>query len=324
MDKVRYEEIVRGFSSCSVLVVGDLMMDEYLWGRATRISPESPVMVVEVDRESSVPGGAANVVNNVLALGGRVRVLGVVGADAKGAALKAALAERGAAINGIVEDGSRPTTRKTRIVAHNQQVMRVDREQTHPISAEVSGRLVESLQDAAAGTQAIIISDYNKGVLTESVAGAAVHAAKEYGITLTANPKPPNARLLQGASILSLNQSEAEAVASDGSFTEAGKLEEAGRRLLRELRVSSLIVTQGSKGLSVWTAGGEVRHMAAHPVEVYDVAGAGDTVISALTLAITAGADVFEAAEVANHAAACVVRHLGVATVTQDELIADF
>ncbi len=324
MDKGRYEEIVREFTGRSVLVLGDLMMDEYLWGRATRISPESPVMVVEVDRESSVPGGAANVVNNVLALGGTVSVFGVVGSDAKGAALKGALEEQGAKIDGIVEDPSRPTTRKTRIVAHNQQVMRVDREQTHAISSDLSSRLVDCLQAAASDTQAIIISDYNKGVLTDAVARAAVQAAKEHGITLTANPKPPNARLLQGASIVSLNQSEAEAVAGNGKFTNGGYLDAAGRRLVDELKVDSLIVTQGSKGLSVWTRNGDVRHIPAHPVEVYDVAGAGDTVISALTLAIIAGADIFEAAEVANHAAACVVRHLGVATVTQDELIADF
>ena len=324
MNNRRYEEIVRAFTGRSVLVIGDLMMDEYLWGRATRISPESPVMVVDVDRDSSVPGGAANVVNNVLALGGSVGVLGVVGADAKGEELRRALESRGATIEGIIADSSRPTTRKTRIVAHNQQVMRVDREQTHRISDELSRLLIDRLRAAALKTEAIIISDYNKGVLSELLARAAVQVAREHGITLTANPKPLNAKLLEGADLVSLNQSEAEAVAGNGVSFDSVDLEDAGRRLRETLSVDSLVITQGSRGLSVWTRSGEVRHVAAHPVEVYDVAGAGDTVISAMTLGIAAGASVFEAAEVANHAAACVVRHLGVATVTQDELIADF
>jgi D-beta-D-heptose 7-phosphate kinase/D-beta-D-heptose 1-phosphate adenosyltransferase len=324
MDKIRYEEIVRGFTGRSVLVLGDLMMDEYLWGRATRISPESPVMVVDVDRESSVPGGAANVVNNILALGGRVGVLGVVGDDEKGIELRSALESRGADVRGIITDSTRPTTRKTRIVAHNQQVMRVDREQTDPISEAVADQLIKVIQESAPRAQAVIISDYNKGVLAESVARAAVAIAREHGVTLTANPKPPNAQLLAGADVVSLNQSEAESVSAAGRFKDRAAVEAAGPALVETLRIESLVITQGSRGLSVFTRKGEIRHIEAHPVEVYDVAGAGDTVISAMTLGIAAGASLFEAAEVANHAAACVVRHRGVATVTQDELIADF
>ena len=324
MNKIRYEQIVRGFTGRSVLVLGDLMMDEYLWGRATRISPESPVMVVDVDRESSVPGGAANVVNNILALGGRVGVLGVVGDDEKGNELRSSLESRGADVRGVITDSSRPTTRKTRIVAHNQQVMRVDREQTHAIADSVAERLIAVLRESAAGAQAIIISDYNKGVLTESVARAAVDIAQEHGVTVTANPKPPNARLLAGADVLSLNQTEAESVYGAGRFENRAAVESAGPELVETLQINSLVITQGSRGLSVFTRKGEVRHIGAHPVEVYDVAGAGDTVISALTLGVAAGASLFDAAEVANHAAACVVRHRGVATVSQDELIADF
>jgi D-beta-D-heptose 7-phosphate kinase/D-beta-D-heptose 1-phosphate adenosyltransferase len=264
------------------------------------------------------------VVNNILALGGRVSVLGVVGEDEKGALLRESLRARGAVTEGIVADASRPTTRKTRIVAHNQQVMRVDREQTHRVSREVSARLVAAMELLVKDCDAIVVSDYNKGVVTNSLAQAAVAAARARGIPLTANPKPPNAQLLQGASVISLNQSEAETLAGNVRFTDLPTLEAAGTRLLSELHVESLLITQGSKGLSVFTRGDETRFIEAHPVEVYDVAGAGDTVISALTLSLAAGAEIFASAEIANHAAACVVRHTGVATVTQSELLAEF
>lgn len=328
MDRERYQQIVKGFAGRRLVVLGDLMMDEYLWGRATRISPESPVMVVEVERESSVPGGAANVVNNLLALGAQVAVVGAVGADAVGAALRADLEQRGADVRGIVADPSRPTTRKTRIVAHSQQVLRVDREQRHPLAAEIAQRLLQHLERYAQAAEAVVISDYDKGLLTPEVARAAVQAAHRAGIFLTANPKPPNARSLAGARLISFNQSEAEATASVAGMQHATSgeevaLERAGTALLRELGVETLVVTRGAKGLSLWQAGGGVRHVPAHPVEVYDVAGAGDTVISALTLSLTAGASVEEAAVIANHAAACVVRKVGVATVTPDELLAD-
>src|SRR5262245_59175187 len=174
MNGDRYREIVSGFAGRRIAVLGDLMMDEYLWGRATRISPESPVMVVEVERESRVPGGAANVVNNILALGGRVSVIGVVGDDPAGIALKRALSDSGADISGIVTDRTRPTTQKTRVVAHNQQVLRVDREETGEVGSDVSTKLILGIRDAVRLADAILVSDYNKGVLTPEVARQAV------------------------------------------------------------------------------------------------------------------------------------------------------
>lgn len=326
------------------MVLGDLMMDEYLWGQATRISPESPVMVVEVERESSVPGGAANVVNNLLALGAAVAVVGVVGEDEAGASLLAALRAEGAEVSGIVVDASRPTTRKTRVVAHSQQVLRIDREQTHPVEEGIAAALLERLRQEIDGAQAVIISDYNKGVLTPLVAQTTVQAARQAGVLLTANPKPANSWTLAGAHLVQMNQSEAEATAAlsgigfpssppqrlragDGAAVRPNAhlpLEALGAALRRALDVEMLLVTQGAKGLSVWCAEGGVHHVPAHPVEVYDVAGAGDTVISALTLGLAAGAPVEEAAVVANHAAACVIRKVGVATVTPEELLADW
>jgi D-beta-D-heptose 7-phosphate kinase/D-beta-D-heptose 1-phosphate adenosyltransferase len=323
MNYDRYRQIVRRFADRRVIVLGDLMMDEYLLGNATRISPESPVMVVDVESERCVPGGAANVVNNLLALGAKVAVIGVVGQDAAGEALRADLSARGADVTGIVADASRPTTRKTRVVAHSQQVLRVDREQTHPIAPSVAECLLEHLRREIAEAEILAVSDYNKGVLTPQVARAAVQVARQAGRLLTSNPKPANARALAGADLIQLNQGEAQATSGDSRFAGEEGLDAAGTALVRALGVETLVVTRGAKGLSIWHTEGGARHIPAHPVEVYDVAGAGDTVISALTLGLAAGATVEEAAEVANHAAACVVRKVGVATVTPEELLAD-
>ncbi|HZP84171.1 MAG TPA: PfkB family carbohydrate kinase [Chthonomonadaceae bacterium] len=323
MNYDRYRQIVRRFADRRVIVLGDLMMDEYLLGNATRISPESPVMVVDIESERCVPGGAANVVNNLLALGAQVAVIGVVGQDTAGEALRADLSARGADVTGIVADASRPTTRKTRVVAHSQQVLRVDREQTHPIAPSVAECLLEHLRREIAEAEILAVSDYNKGVLTPQVARAAVQVARQAGRLLTSNPKPANARALAGADLIQLNQGEAQATSGDSRFAGEEGLDAAGTALVRALGVETLVVTRGAKGLSIWHTEGGARHIPAHPVEVYDVAGAGDTVISALTLGLAAGATVEEAAEVANHAAACVVRKVGVATVTPEELLAD-
>lgn len=320
----RYEEIVRGFSGHRLVVLGDLMMDEYLWGAASRVSPESPVLVVDIERESSVPGGAANVVNNLLELGADVSVVGVVGEDRAGEALKADLEDRGADVSGVVTDSSRPTTRKTRVVAHNQQLIRIDREKRHAVTESVQKSLMDRLRQLCDAACAVIVSDYNKGVLTPMVAREAVGAARSAGAFITANPKPANAGSLAGAHVLTLNQTEAQGLSGGSTFASDDGLDDAGMKLLRTLRTDSLVITRGSKGLSIWRDSGAVTHIPAHPVDVYDVAGAGDTVISALTIGLAAGAAVEEAAEVANHAAACVVRKVGVATVTPDELLADW
>ena len=323
MHSSRYTELLHRFCNAKIAVVGDLMMDEYLWGRATRISPESPVMVVEVDRETRVPGGAANVVNNLLALGAHVSVVGVVGTDEVGDALIAALDEKGADTGGIVRDASRPTTRKTRVVAHNQQVLRVDRERAHPISEETAAALDHRLRHMSTDISAILVSDYSKGVLTPAVAAAVGEEARRRGIITTANPKPANVRLLQGSDVVSLNRGEAESIKGMGTFSDFNSIWTSGEELRRDLGIATLVVTLGPDGLVLFHASG-AEHVPAHPVEVFDVAGAGDTVISTLTLALVSGASLREAAVLANHAASCVVRKVGVATVSTQELIADW
>jgi len=328
MNRTRYQQILRSFAGKRVVVIGDLMTDEYLWGRATRISPESPVMVVEVDRESSVPGGAANVVNNLLALGSAVSVVGVVGDDAAGRELNKALVNEGADISGVVTDPSRPTTRKTRVLARHQQVLRIDREQTHPIPFAVERELIERAAAAMRGASAVVLSDYNKGVATDGVSRSAVQAARTARLPFIANSKPANVRGLAGATVVQLNRYEAQETLTAAylgrphpKFLRDEEWEDAGALLRQELDIDTLLVTRGEKGLSFWAADGRVTHVPAHPVEVFDEAGAGDTVISALTLSIAAGAALDEAGYIANRAAAAVVQKVGVATVTAAELM---
>jgi D-beta-D-heptose 7-phosphate kinase/D-beta-D-heptose 1-phosphate adenosyltransferase len=326
VDANRHRQIVEEFAGRRIVVLGDLMTDEYVWGRATRISPESPVMVVDVERESSVPGGAANVVNNLVALGAKVSVVGVVGDDEAGVSLKNALLSEGANIAGVVTDPSRPTTRKTRIVAHSQQVLRIDREQARPIAEEVSAELLQRLSRLHSYADAIVVSDYNKGVVTPRVAEYAVELANEVGQIISANPKPASAKYLRGVDVLQLNQSEAEMAATilGSAALTVEWFDVAAQDLAEKLGAGTLVITRGGKGLALYSRDRQPCHVAPHPVEVYDPAGAGDTVISTLTLAMAAGADVEEAAVVANHAAACVVRKVGVATVSVEEILAEW
>ena len=324
LTRPEYEALVRRLSGRSILVVGDLMMDEYLLGGATRVSPESPVLVVDVDRQDFKPGGAANVVNNVLAMSSQAFVAGVVGEDECGKLLRTMLTARGAATEGIFTDNTRPTTRKTRVLAHGQQVIRVDRESVAPVSTELADQLLQYVESVVDAVDAILISDYRKGVLTPETARGVISLAQAARKPVVANPKPRSAGWLAGAWVLSLNQLEAEQLADAPLPDDERELDQFGARLAKELDVQTLVITRGARGLSYWTRGSEHRTVPAHAVEVYDVAGAGDTTITAMTLALAAGADEYGAACVANHAGACVVRKRGVDVVTLEEMIDDW
>lgn len=319
----RYSEVVGGFAGQKVTVVGDLMVDEYLWGHAGRVSPEAPVMVVDIDRETAVPGGAANVVSNLLALGAQVSVVGIVGQDKHGKALRDQLQKAGADVSGIVTDADRCTTRKTRVVAHSQQVLRVDREVSAPLAEAPLAAVLRAVADRICHTRSVIMSDYDKGVLCPEVIRAVVDGGRKQNALVTANAKPANAHAMAGSNVVTLNASEAVAASRNRAFVTGEGIEAAGNDLRTELRVDTLVVTLGSRGLAIWNDSGMVS-IPARPVEVYDVAGAGDTVVSALTLSSGAGASDEEAAVVANHAASCVVRKVGVATVTPQELLDDW
>ena len=320
LSQARREEIIGKFASRSVLVVGDLMVDEYLYGAARRISQEGPVMVIDVISDALKPGGAANVGNNLRALGARVAMAGVVGDDDIGRALCRELSEWKVDVSGILTDPSRPTTRKTRIVAQSQQVMRVDREQARPLSDELSGELLTRIERLLPTVDAVLVSDYRKGVVTEDFARRMSASARAVGKPLITNPKPPSAKWLRGARILSLNQVESEELAGAPLPDTEDTLRRFGAEMLRVSDVDALLVTRGARGLCLWLRDGAYHSVPAHLVEVADIAGAGDTTIGTMALALVSGATDLEAAELANLAGACVVRKHGVATITPDEL----
>lgn len=320
MKSARIKDLLDGFEGKRVLVVGDLMLDEYLWGAVTRISPEAPVMVVQVEGDSDFrPGGAANVVHNVQALGASAGLAGVVGDDSHGRRLRQQLADAGVDVEGVVVDGSRPTSRKTRIIAHNQQVVRVDHEQTGPVSDTMVREMLAKLEDQIPKCDAVLYSDYNKGVMADELVGRGIAVARANGKVVTSNPKPMNVLKFRGATVVTLNLFEAEAAARAELKTE-DQIKLSGAGLVDELEADAVVITRGAAGLCVCERGGNTTFIPATPIEVYDVAGAGDTVISCLTLALTAGADFVESAILANWAAGAAVTKVGVATVTRQEI----
>lgn len=319
----RASQILDGMAATRVVVVGDVMVDHFLIGRVTRISPEAPVPVVEFEREFSVPGGAANVAHNAGALGATVTLIGVVGEDAPAADLRGLLEARGVAATGLIEDPSRPTTRKTRLATtRNQQVARLDVEKVDDVSGAVEDALIARLDEAADGAHAIVVSDYLKGVVTRRVMAHVVAAGQRRGIPVLVDPKVPHMSLYAGATLLTPNHHEAEH-ASLVRITTADDARAAARGLCQSLRVDGVLVTWGEHGL--WLShGGEEGHLPATAREVADVTGAGDTVVATLAVAMAAGATSAEAARLANEAAGIVVTRFGPAAVTGAELRARF
>jgi len=303
-------------SAPPLAVLGDLMLDEWISGTASRISPEAPDPVVRFEARKTAPGGAANVVMNALSLGAKARAGGVVGDDDAGRDLAGELAGAGADIAAIVRDASRPTTLKTRIVAQRQQMLRVDRESDARLDGEIVLRLKARFHALLDGAGALCLSDYAKGLARCGVFEEAILAARDRKIPVTGGPKPENLSCFGGADFLSLNQKEAcEAMAQKLDSTSA--IENAGEALRARAGTKCLAITRGGAGVAVFRAGENVVHIPAYEVEVFDVAGAGDTFLSAATLAISRGADCIEASRFGNLAAASSVRHVGVVAVSR-------
>ncbi len=297
-----------------VVVVGDLMLDEYIIGIAERISPEAPVPVILCERKTYGAGGAANTALNLKALGAQVFLCGLVGDDWAGERLRSLLSEQGVDITGVLLDPSRPTTLKTRIVAQTQQVARVDVESRAPLNGSLETSLRGIARELGRECDAVVVSDYAKGVVT---AGLMAGLRELKGTTLlTAGPKPANIAHFAGFDYLSLNRSEAIA-----SVNGAPSFAEAGKHLSRQLEARGIVITLGGDGCALFADGEQIAHVPALRVQVYDVAGAGDTFLAALTLGLTADCSFVEAAEVATVAAAAVVRKVGVATTTPDEMV---
>jgi D-beta-D-heptose 7-phosphate kinase/D-beta-D-heptose 1-phosphate adenosyltransferase len=316
MTPARAQELLANFADQRLLVLGDLMLDEFIWGEVRRISPEAPVPVVEVKRESWHAGGAGNVVSNLLALGAQAIPLGVIGQDWAGDKLRERLTDAGAETKFLLADSTRPTTLKTRIVAHHQQMIRADRESKAPLHEATEDALLAAFTAALATADAVIVSDYDKGVLTPRVLQNALAAAADKITCL--DPKLKNFALYRPVTVITPNQLEAER-ATGIDITDEESLLAAAQRIRELLACPHVLITRGEHGMSLFGDEG-VTHIPTMAQEVYDVTGAGDTVIATLALALAAGATITEAAGIANHAAGIVVGKVGTATVSRDDL----
>lgn len=319
----RARAIVDRFGYAAVLVVGDLMLDHFVIGRVSRISPEAPVPVVEHDHDAFRIGGAGNVAANVGALGGRAELVGLVGADAQADRLRAELARHRLGTGGLVSDAGRPTTTKQRIVTtRNQQVARVDFESDEEATGEVERRLIDQASRHLDAAGVVVVSDYLKGAVTREVVAHLVAHAHRRGIPVLVDPKIPHLGYYAGAAVVTPNHHEAE-IATHLRIRNDADARRAGRVFLERARCASVLITRGEHGMSLIGASSEA-HFPAVAREVADVTGAGDTVIATFALALAAGATEPEAALLATHAAGIVVGRFGVATVNPGELLAEF
>jgi D-beta-D-heptose 7-phosphate kinase/D-beta-D-heptose 1-phosphate adenosyltransferase len=317
----RARALIAAMQGRRVLVLGDIMLDEFLWGNVVRISPEAPVPVVEVTEQSFHLGGAANVAGNLRALGGRALIVGVVGADAAGQRVRESLDAAGVEPSLAVSDRGRPTTVKTRIIAHHQQVVRADREQSDDMPDEVQDEIVTRVRRGLPLCEALILSDYQKGVLTPRVMRSVLSLARRRNVPVLVDPKVRHFPLYRKVRLVTPNQAEAEQVTGIRIRTNAD-LHAAGKRILAQLGCDAALVTRGEHGMSLFQKDARPVHVPTAAREVFDVTGAGDTVIATLGLALCARARLADAARLANFAAGVVVGKLGTATVTPDELLA--
>lgn len=313
--------LLRAFPHKRILVIGDVMLDEYLWGTVRRISPEAPVPVVELQRRSYLPGGAANTAANVAGLQGEVHLFGVIGADEAGRQLGAALANLGISPEGLLVDAGRPTTSKTRIIAHAQQVVRVDQEQGETLSTILEEQMLERITARLSSVDACILSDYAKGVVTTKLAQQVIECTLARRIPLVVDPKGTEYSKYRGATLIKPNLQEISqylqcAVAS------LEEVRKAGEALLHEMDGEAVLVTCGAAGMSLFQRGLAPLHIPAQAREVYDVTGAGDTVAGTVAMALSAGASFEQAARLASQAAALIVARIGTTAVQLHELLA--
>jgi D-beta-D-heptose 7-phosphate kinase/D-beta-D-heptose 1-phosphate adenosyltransferase len=330
MNAKRLRHILADFPQQRILVVGDVMLDRFLWGKVSRISPEAPVPVVEINRESLFPGGAANVARNLRALGSSVSILGVLGDDDTGENLRELLDQQGVSTDGLIVDPNRPTTLKTRIVAHGQQVVRFDREKCVDLPPQIERKVLEHFESRLENVSAVIFEDYAKGLLSQRLLNAMQRLAHQARKVTAADPNSRSRIRYSGLTAVTPNRSEAFAAAGLPPLEPAEDVlrDEAllrvGQALLRMWKPRNLLVTLGEDGMCLFRPDKKPHHIPTVAQEVFDVSGAGDTVIATLVLALAAKADAVDAAEISNHAAGVVVGKVGTATCSPEELIASF
>ncbi len=311
-------KIIDKFDTRKILVLGDVMLDHYVYGKVYRISPEAPVPIVEVNSESYVPGGAGNVAANISSLGGRVYVLGIIGEDNAGRLLTEELKKRNILTDYLIHDGQRPTIHKTRVIAHNQQMVRFDQEKKDGINAELNNSLLNNIEEIIKNIDLIVVSDYGKGIVSQYLMDNLTKLSAKYNKRILVDPKPKNKNLYNGISLITPNKNEASEMTGIIEETEDDLINIG--RTLTEKYCSDVLITRGEEGMSIFGKNGEIAHMPTKAKEVYDVTGAGDTVIAALALSYASGANLREAAYIANHTAGIVVGKVGTSTVSAIEL----
>ena len=320
--KKRLFALARKFKHARILVVGDFILDHFVWGTVERISPEAPVPVVNVKRESYMPGGSLNVAHNIRTLGGTVYPSGVVGRDIAGRMLLKTMRRQGIDTSGIIYDRKRPTSLKTRVIAHSQQVVRFDREKTEPISREDTKALLAFYEKKIKSADVLIIEDYGKGVIQSELVHAVVTTARRLKKPILVDPKEHHFDYYRGVTSLTPNRKEAYGAYRQlvAGATGRESLETVGFGLLKKLQSESMLITLGEDGMALFQKNGKVNVIPTAAQEVFDVSGAGDTVIATFALALAAGARLLEAALIANLAAGIVVGKLGTASVNTEEL----
>ncbi len=322
MNRQQMEQVFSAITETRLLVVGDLILDKYIWGKTSRISPEAPVQVVEVERDELRLGGAGNVVNNLLSFGCQVAVASVVGADEDGQKLLNLLTQRGIDIGGIQQSSQRTTSRKSRVLASHQQMLRIDRESTGAISSEEQAALLEYVKLQLPQVGAVLLSDYLKGVLAPELLQQIIGLCRQAKIPVIVDPKGEDFSRYRGATLLTPNRREAE-VATGIVIDNDAALLQAGANLLNAQQLDALVLTRSEAGLSLFAADGSVEHLPTEAREVFDVSGAGDTVVAIIGAALAVGASLSDAASLANLAAGIVVGKLGTSTVTASEILVE-
>lgn len=305
--------IAERFSKVKVLVVGDVMLDQYWWGSVTRISPEAPVPIVKLDHSSYAPGGAANVAVNVAGLGALPILVGAIGNDPEGDRLESALSEHGVSSNFLVRIDQRPTTVKTRVIAHSQHVVRIDQEKTFALSDAEEESIINSIENALPEVNVVIVSDYSKGLLSVRILDRLIQSTDSGKIVLI-DPKGNDYSKYRCASLITPNRREA-AEACGLSFDDPDLIEKAGRQMMEDLNITMVLITQSEDGMTVFESGKEPFRLFAEAKETYDVTGAGDTVIASLGVSIGAGLGFRKAAQIANTAAGIVVEQVGTTAI---------
>jgi len=312
--------LISSFKKQSILVVGDIMIDKFIWGKVGRISPEAPVPVVEITKETETLGGAGNVANNITSLGAKAYMISAVGEDSTRDSLLGLLAEKNINSEYLVYDAHRPTIIKTRIIAASQQVVRVDKEIKGCFAHSTESKIIKNIENLIPKVNGVIISDYGKGVVSQKVLKRVIALSKKHKIPVTVDPKIENFKKYKKVTTITPNTKEAIEGMNARNVSTDADIENLGKKILKTLNSESVLITRSEKGMTLIEHNGKVTNIPTRAKEVYDVTGAGDTVISTMTLALAANADLVSASEVANFAAGIVVGKIGTATVTPEEL----